>query len=449
MPRTLVVSGTAMSTWEGVRVWEGQGHNHHFQNITATWTWPQNPHPHYEVHASANGSYWVQVTNHPPLVGYTPVIGTQPPGNKPVNPNGTEWRRNRTYIWIPNTSIPPNLSPGYTTNQVNCGHPTQYPPPAMDIHLSLLNEVLTADRSAQTAFQDSDGLIAFVNLSSSFVTSNPEFTTGQDVCDGVANFFATMRIRVFRFLQLYPSKVLPGDRTPTTQWDSSVTHYIMYLLTSAGGFSDFQVTTETYSITQVITEFNTAIIKLLFDAVTAPEELLNDVLKFVQGVGSSLRASWDDRSRNYQTCLLGQCHEAVPEDNEDNTGIKYRYFPKVKYYYISVDSSQTAFTSDCAKVETLTFNFKYDYYVTALKHSVLDSTSDDYKTFTEFLDVEHKLSYKDATNNLNAIFSDTASTPPPSVSRANPFGVDFRLYPLAAVQPPRTIERVLNHRIDI
>jgi hypothetical protein len=219
----------------------------------------------------------------------------------------------------------------------------------------------------EPAFQDSDGLISFVNLSSSFVQSNPEFTTGQDVCDKVASFFATMRIKVFGYLKNNPTKVLPGDQPPTTQWDPSVTHYIMYLLTSAGGFAAFQVTSETYSITQVISEFNTAIIKMMFDAVTAPEAILGDVLTFVQGVGSSLRASWEDRSRNYQTCLLGQCHEAV---QEDDTGTNYRYFPKVKYYYISVDSSQTAFTSDCVKVEKLTFNFKYDYYVTALKHSI-------------------------------------------------------------------------------
>jgi hypothetical protein len=183
-----------------------------------------------------------------------------------------------------------------------CGYPGQYPPLAMDIHLSLLNEVLTSDKSDQKAFQDSDGLISFVNLSSSFVQSNPEFTIGQDICDKVANFFATMRIKVFGYLKNHTAMVLPGDQPPTTQWDSSVTHYMMHLLALAGGFADFKVTSETYSITQVIAEFNTAIIKMMFDAVTVPEAILGDVLTFVQGVGSSLRASWDDRSRNYQTC---------------------------------------------------------------------------------------------------------------------------------------------------
>ncbi|WP_392530400.1 hypothetical protein [Nostoc sp. C117] len=445
MPRTLVVSGQAMSQWNGVQVW--QGHNGHFQNITANWSWSADLHQHYEVFALADGSYWVPVSTHPPGVwgGSTQVLGTFPQGNQPVNPNGTEFRPDTTYIWIPNASIPGNLVPGITTNWVVCGYPDQYPPLAMDdIHLSLLDEILTSDKSDQKAFKDSDGLIAFVNLSSSFITSNPEFTTGQDVCDKVASFFATVRIKVFGFLKNNPGKVLPGDQPPKTQWDSSVTHYIMNMLTGAGGFADFQITSESYSVTQVITEFNTAIIKIMFDAVTLPEAILGDVLSFVQGVGSSLRASWDDKSRHYQTCLLGQCHEAVPEDD---TGTNFRYFPKVKYYYISVDSSQTAFTSDCAKVEKITFNFKYDYYVTALKKSILDNQSDDYQKFYDYLKRAQDISYKDASNKLDAILKDTASNAVPSKAGANSFGVDLTLYPLAAEQPPKTIERVLNSRI--
>jgi hypothetical protein len=142
-----------MSQWNGVQVW--QGHNGHFQNVTATWAWSGDPHQHYEVLSLANGSYWVPVSTHPPASwgGSTQVVGTIPLGNQPVNPNGTEFRPDTTYIWIPNASIPGNLVPGQTTNRVVCGQPSQYPPPAMDIHLSLLNEVLTSDKSDQKAFR--------------------------------------------------------------------------------------------------------------------------------------------------------------------------------------------------------------------------------------------------------------------------------------------------------
>ncbi|WP_166642561.1 MULTISPECIES: hypothetical protein [Methylocaldum] len=307
-----------------------------------------------------------------------------------------------------------------------------------------LDAVLATD---QSAFQDSDGLISFVNMSSSFVTSNPEYKTGREVCDKVSNFFATLRIKVFGYLQKNPGKVLPGDSVPKTQWDAAVTHYMQFLLTQAGGLTNYRVTTETYSVTQVITEFSTSLIKLLFDAAAAPESIVSDVVKFVQGVGQSLRASWDDKSRHYATALLGQCHEAVPVDASDQTTV---YFPKIKYYYISVDSSQHAFTSSCATVEKLTFDFKYEYYVTGLKASILDPTSDDYKQFVAFLDKAQAVSYQDANNNLDAILDNTVSDEPatslefssdPSV---NVFGVDLTEYPRVAIKPPRTIERVLN-----
>jgi hypothetical protein len=78
----------------------------------------------------------------------------------------------------------------------------------------------------------------------------------------------------------------------------------------------------------------------------------------------------------------------------------------------------------------------------------LDKTSDDYKKFVAFLDKVQDVSYKDANNNLDAILADTASNPIPSIKGANAFGVDLAEYPRVVIQPPRTIERVLNNRIS-
>ncbi|MNN48374.1 hypothetical protein D3C81_1628480 [compost metagenome] len=207
-----------------------------------------------------------------------------------------------------------------------CQAPAAYPPvnlagtlslgqPQLSRPHALLDAVLAVGDDNQSAFQHSDGLISFVNLSSSFVTSNPEFKTGRAVCDKVSNFFATLRMKVFQTLINHPDKVLPGDKKPTSQWSPAVTHYMQYLLTQAGGLTNYHVTSETYSVTQVITEFNTAFLKIIFDAVTVPESVIADVTSFIQGVGTSLRASWDDRSRNYETAILAQCHEAVPTDS--------------------------------------------------------------------------------------------------------------------------------------
>lgn len=306
-----------------------------------------------------------------------------------------------------------------------------------------LDAVLADDK--QSAFQDSDGLISFVNMSSSLVTNNKEYTTGREVCDKISNFFATLRIKVFSYLQKNPNKVLTGDSVPQTQWDAAVTHYMQFLLAQAGGLTNYKVVTETYSVTQVIAEFSTDLIKLLFDAAMVPEAIISDVIKFVQGVGASLRASWDDKSRNYATALLGQCHEAVPVDSSGNTVI---YFPKIKYYFISVDSSQQAFTSNCAKVEKLTFNFKYEYYVTGLKASVLDNTSNDYKSFVKFLDKAQNISYKDANEQLDAIL-DNVTSDTPSTFKGTPdvnvFGVDLVSYPVVNIAPQK-IEWILNRR---
>ena len=438
--RTLYVDGTGMAQWPGVSVWQSDGGGD-FENISNTWTWAPGLHQHYEVQALDTGSYWVQVSTHLPHSwdSATLVEGSRPAGRHPVNPARTEYRASGTYIWIPNDAIPDDLVPGITTNRVICNPPAQAPAlnfqaPQVKVAAqlvgahALLDELLAAPSADQAAFKDSDGLISFVNLSSSFVTSNSEFKTGRQVCDKVANFFATLRVKVFQFLQGDPSRVLPSDTPPTTKWDPAVTHYMQFLLSQAGGLTGFKVTTETYSVTQVLTEFNTAFLKLFFDAATVPGNILTDVSNFIQGVGTSLRASWDNRARNYQTALLGQCHEAVPTDSSETTTV---YFPKIKYYYLSVDSSQTAFTSPCTSVEKITFNFKYEYYVTALKASLLDTESKDYAAFVGFLDKAQGISYKQAMNNLDAILGNTVSSPggsPVSATQggiSHPFGINL------------------------
>jgi hypothetical protein len=447
MPREMYLPGEQISTWDGVRVFQpidGQ-----FIDITDQWSWSADHHEHYEVKAipSARGSYWVPVSTNPPKVwgDSTRVTGTKPPGGHPVNPGGNEFRPTGTYIWIPNASIPASIFPGESTNWVVCHPPASYPADRLFSHIDLLSEVLDDEKKDKATFEDSDGLISFVNLTSSFVEKSKQFTTGRSVCDKVANFFATMRIKVFAYLKKNPEKILADDPKPLTQWDPAVTHYMQYLLVDAGGFASFKVDTQVFSSTQVIAEFNADVIKLIFDAVAVPENILPDMVKFIQGVGTTLRTSWDDRSRSFQTCLLGQCHEAV---QADNTGKNFIYFPKVKYYRINVNSSQQEFTSPCTDVKKITFNFTYDYYVTALKASILDPTSAEYKKFVAYLDKAQNISYKDASNNLDAILDGvTSKSPQPKGLEANVFGVNLMEYPKIEVTSRPKIQDVLNSTI--
>lgn len=282
---------------------------------------------------------------------------------------------------------------------------------------------------APDSFSDSDGLISFVNLSSSFVSSDSKFKTGQEVCDKVAGFFATMRSKVFSYLLANPGKVIAGDKPPVTQWDNSVMNYMRSMLVDAGGFTAFRMTNEKYSSEQTVVNFSTDIIKMIFDAMVLPENIVADATKFIQGVGSTLRFKWDQRSKSFNTCLLGICHEAV---DIDKTGQNLIYIPKIKYYYISIDSSQKEFTSPCVDVQNVTFDFKYDYYVTAIKSSVLDNTTDDYKNFVNFLNQAQGINYTNAQNSLTAILGNTTSAAPASIGGANELGIDPASFPKLA-----------------
>lgn len=469
MSRTLYVTGQDISRWAGVQVW--QGHRGVFHNITNTWNWSKTSHQHYEVVRYDNGSFWVPASTHPPAIwgGYTPIIGTMPPGQQPVNPQGNEFRPDTTYIWIPNGSIPQHIIPGITSNRVVCGYPLYHPNYLTEILVNhnkskktktmenqkllatnnLLDSILATAENDQSSFQDKDGLISFVNLSSSFVQNNEEFKIGQTTCDKVSNFIATLRVKVFNKMSDGTIAPIGGDPKPLTQWDKAVTHYMFYMLTEIGGFTNFSITSETYSVTQVIADFSTDFVKLLFDAAFVPEAVISDVTSFISGVGSSLRFSWDDRKRNYNNVLLGQCHEAVPVDTTGD----YRYFPKIKYYHIVIDSSQQEFTTPCSDTKKVTFNFQYEYYVTGLNKDLFDKTSDLYKSFNAFLDKAQGVNAKDANNNLDKILGNTASNvlgvkpriPGETVdSNVNVFGVNIKEYPKVKVQPESIIETILN-----
>ena len=445
MWNTLHLPGVRIASWPGVEVYEADGRGGFVRVLN--WPWSVTYHQHYEVARFSTGSWWVPVSTHPPhfWAHATLVVGDPPSVSltNSVNPYGTEYRPSGVYIWIP--AIPAPYVPGVTTNRVDCRPPTAPPhllgaaataeaPAAnglmgaqerLDVVLAQPQAVL-----ATPTFQDSDGLISFVNLSSDLVNHSPEYKTGTAVFDKIANFFSSLRIKVFNAMHSGAVAPLQGDPKPETQWDPAVTHYMQFLLQESGGLTDYSITTETYIETQVVAEFSTSFIRLLFDVATVPSAIISGVTAFISSVGKSLRASWDNKSRSYEVALLGQCHEAVQENSEGAP--VYRYFPKLKYYHISVTSQQSEFTSDCATVRKITFNFKYEYYVTAVSAAVLDAKSDDNKRFTAFLDRAQEANYKDAQNRLDAILNGATSTGP---AMLNEFDVDLRRYPLAQPHP--------------
>lgn len=469
MFRTLYLSGEEISGWLGVEVW--QVATDKLVDITNHWDWSRTHHEHYEVSRCHGGSYWVPVSTNPPRSwgSRTRVIGTDPQGVQPVNPRGNEWRPESTFIWIPQGSIPAGIYPGQASNSIIGNFPLIYPPRLLTMDVSLahntpsqrrrlamsnyathidsaLEAVLHADDpSDQNAFQDADGLISFVNMTSAFVKNNKQFPTGQAVGDSLSNFIATLRPKVFGAMQKGTIAPVGGDPKPQTQWDPPVIHYMFYLLTQTGGLTNFAITSENYSTTSVIADFSTDFVKLIFDTAVVPASVVAGVTKFLQGVGNSLRTSWDNKSRNYQNTLLGQVHEAVPLDGSGND---YRYFPKIKYYHIDISSEQQEFTTPCTDVKRITFNFKYEHYVTALASGVLDDTSNLHKSFTAFLGKAQSANAKEADNSLDMIIGTSSASAallsPIGEPGVNVFGVDLSEYPRALMSPPSAIEQLLN-----
>ncbi|AKA70569.1 hypothetical protein [Clostridium scatologenes] len=182
-------------------------------------------------------------------------------------------------------------------------------------------------------FSDSDGLISFVGLENKHISQIGEYKQGRELCDKMCNFYSSLRIKTYAYLKKHPEKVLPGDPQPTSKWSKAVTHYMEDILYGAGGLSGFKIKEEDYSSKQVVAEFSTEVFKMIFDALAFPEALVEDVTKFIKGVAGTLRTSWETREKNFEVGLMSQCHEGI------NMGGDLIYFPKVKYYSISVNAT--------------------------------------------------------------------------------------------------------------
>jgi hypothetical protein len=298
----------------------------------------------------------------------------------------------------------------------------QDPPPTLAQLDDVLGVAQAQSLRGQGTFEDSEGLISFVTLSSSLVNGSSAFGVGRAVCDRIINFYATLRGSVYEYLRRNPSKLLPGDTPPITKWDPAVTHYLQFVLHETPGLARSITTTQTYRQTVLLSEFGAAFVQHAFDAQAVPEAAVIELTKFVQYVGTTLRVNWDDKSRSFGTAVLAQCHEAVQVDGSGNNLV---YLPKIKYYYVAAEASQRAFTSSCGRTERIAFNFQYEYYVTALRASVLDGTSSDYKSFVALLDKAQSTDYREANNTVDVVLGQTASTP----EGTNPFGVDYAGYP--------------------
>lgn len=247
--------------------------------------------------------------------------------------------------------------------------------------------------SSKSPFQDDGGLIAFTNLSSTLSLSAPAFAIGQSVCDQVCNFFATIRSSIFTFLVQNPNEVLPGDKVPVDQWDFAVTHYMEYLLDSSGGVSGSGLTDVVFSEKQDVEKFSDGFVELMMDTSTAPLSISNDVTKFIQDLGGSIRTQWSNKGNTFNIIVMGQCHEAISATNSPG---QVFYVPKIKCYSISADASQKCFTSICSPSKSVSFDFRYECYTTILKDSVLDPASQDHKDFLDFLGRAQEVKYTNA-----------------------------------------------------
>jgi len=315
--------------------------------------------------------------------------------------------------------------------------------------VDLLETVQNSSSGDQKKFTDEDGLISFVNLTSSFVKNAPEFKTGQRVLDKVSNFFATLRDKCYSALIKNPALIPAGDRAPKDRWSPAVTHLMKIMLEKTGALTNYKVNNTHFSHTMTLANFSGEFIKTLFDVAVVPPSIILKASEFITNVGNSLRTQWDKTEKNYTVGVLSQCHEAVPLDD---IGKDYYYFPKIKYLYLDISSKQTEFTSSCVDVKNITFNFNYEYYVTALIHDILDENSTMYKMLTAFLDKAQGISYKEAENILDEVLEKASDKPKTflstdgktKISEIEALGVDITKYPRLETTPPLPIENILN-----
>ncbi|MDE9484305.1 hypothetical protein [Xenorhabdus bovienii] len=265
--------------------------------------------------------------------------------------------------------------------------------------VKLLDELLSvavvySDR--EDIFEDSDGLIRFVGLSSDKIIGTQEYKIGREICDKISNFYCTLRDNTYALLLKNPSKLLPNDSHPKNKWSPSVTNYMNSLLQKAGGFTNFKHIETNYSHEQYLHKFSEDFIKILFDSVTAPSAIIQPVTDFLKRTGDTLRASWDKESKYYSIIILSQCHESI-----DVNG-KIVYYPKIKYYYVLVNTEQKEFTTPCSNTKKIKFNFRYSEFVTGINQSLLNNNNND---FISFLNKAQSISYNQASDELDEILN--------------------------------------------
>lgn len=123
--RILIVPGRVMRFWRGVEIWKADRDG--YRNISRTWDWSPTPHFHYEVRELTypRGSWWVPTSTHPPVTWWnsTHVVTSEPLGPVPLNISRRPARPAKTYIWVPEASIPSWHFLYGSSNQVLCNAP--------------------------------------------------------------------------------------------------------------------------------------------------------------------------------------------------------------------------------------------------------------------------------------------------------------------------------------
>lgn len=249
-------------------------------------------------------------------------------------------------------------------------------------------------------FEDSDGLITFVNMQSSFITSDPEYKVGKKLCDKITNFYVAFRPAMFEALNSGQILPLSGDKMPTDQWSISVSNQLTQIIYDTGALGSFKQETENYSETQNITEFSTDTFKIMLSALTLPGDLTGSLVKFMEGIGKTLSKTWSKKSKDYSTALQGQMHEAIPVSQKKDF---YVYAPKIQYIYVGMNSSQEEFRNGCQDKKEVSFDFKYNRMVALLTSEALDENSEVYKDLIDTLDAARHVSLESAKNKIDIL----------------------------------------------
>lgn len=134
----LLASGVDIWRAQGTEMWQTDDKGA-YAEIGEHWSWSTTKHYHYLVQTIDNppGGYWVPASTHPPAFmkkWWTPIEGTYPLGNNPLNIDSREYRPTGTFIWIPRSFMSKghqnHFVLGDRSNYVVCKEsaPTAYPP---------------------------------------------------------------------------------------------------------------------------------------------------------------------------------------------------------------------------------------------------------------------------------------------------------------------------------